>query len=182
MPENLTIRHATQTEQPQLSILQMRSLSALASSSYTPEMRSAILSNLEIWNKRLIQTRQLLVALNRRKIVACGGWSEPDPAFDPAPAFAANWPLVRNLYVDPDFVRRGIGRRMLAEIGRRTGGDLQLIALLNAVGMYAACGFIPVGHLVHRLAGDVEVTGVHMITSCNATSDSLEQEVENVGR
>jgi GNAT superfamily N-acetyltransferase len=182
MPEEITIHHATEPDLPELSALQARSMSALVSNVYTPSMKTAMLDSLRSWNVDLIVIGQLLVARRGSQIVACGGWSDADRHGAPLPEFQAGLPFVRNLYVDPDYARRGIGRRLLQEIMQMAGNELQLIALLNAVAMYEACGFTQVGQFIHEFSGIVRIPGVHMISTHHKKMIAPVQEPHHVCR
>ena len=88
------------------------------------------------------------------ELVACGGWSrrarpytgsgefaDEDRALDPSTEPA----MVRAMFVRDDWTRRGLGRRILDECeaaARREGfRQLELMATLPGVPLYAACGF-----------------------------------------
>jgi GNAT superfamily N-acetyltransferase len=92
------------------------------------------------------------------ELVACGGWSrrhrpyagsvssaDDDRLLDPGSEPAH----VRAMFVRPDWTRRGLGRRIMAECeraARREGFTrLALVATLPGVPLYLACGFTPTG-------------------------------------
>ena len=70
------------------------------------------------------------------------------------------------IYLHPDAVGRGIGRRLLElaeQLARqRSVKILRLKATLNAVGFYQACGFRQVGTNVHRTPSGLELDCVEM--------------------
>ena len=90
------------------------------------------------------------------ELVGCGGWSrrfrpytgsgdaaDDDRLLDPASEAAH----VRAMFVRPDWTRRGLGRRIIeaCEQAARDEGfqELDLVATLPGVPLYAACGFTP---------------------------------------
>ncbi len=103
---------------------------------------------------QLIEDGTYFAIENERRIVGCGGWSRRatmfghdhtqgrdgrllDPATEPA--------RVRAMYTHPDFVRQGIGRKILglceaaaAKEGFRT---LELVATVAGEPLYAAAGY-----------------------------------------
>ena len=79
------------------------------------------------------------VAEQEERLLGVGGWS-PD-------SLKADLAWIRYLFVHPDAVRRGIGRRLVerAERGACAADRprLRVWASLNAVGFYRAIGFLP---------------------------------------
>jgi GNAT superfamily N-acetyltransferase len=99
-------------------------------------------------------------------IAGCGGWSrratlyggDGSPGRDAAlldPARDAA--RVRAMYTDPAFVRRGVGRLILAlcETAARAEGftRAELMATLAGEPLYRACGYVPVESLVDSRGG-----------------------------
>jgi len=92
------------------------------------------------------------------EMVACGGWSRrarpytgskgsvsDDRLLDPATEAAH----VRAMFTRPDWTRRGLGRRILAECERAAATEgfsrLHLVATLSGVPLYEAFGFVASG-------------------------------------
>lgn len=73
---------------------------------------------------------------------------------------------VEAVYVDPDHVRRGIGRALLAEVeGVAVAGGLRtlrLAASLNAAPFYRACGFVGDTEADYRLSSGTVVRCIPM--------------------
>jgi GNAT superfamily N-acetyltransferase len=110
------------------------------------------------------------------RMAGCGGWSfratlyggddsvvarEParlDPARDAA--------KVRAMYTDPDFVRQGIGARILAlceEAARQAGFKrVELMGTAAGVPLYSAQGYIPSAEQEFARVGDVSIPLLRM--------------------
>jgi GNAT superfamily N-acetyltransferase len=99
-------------------------------------------------------------------IAGCGGWSrratlyggDQSPGRSPAmldPARDAA--RVRAMYTSPRYVRRGVGRRILAlcETAARAEGfaRVELMATLAGEPLYAACGYAPIERIVDARGG-----------------------------
>ena len=87
---------------------------------------------------------------------------------------AAGEGVIEGVYVDPDFMRRGVGRALVAALedeAQRLGiARLMLDASLNAVPFYSALGYRVEGDLRHALGGG------HAI-ACKLMSKRLAAEV-----
>lgn len=100
------------------------------------------------------------------EVAGCGGWSRRatlyggddtpgrsaallDPATEPA--------RVRAMYTHPAFVRRGVGRRILAASAAAARAEgfttLELMSTLAGVPLYTAAGFVAVEHVVDERGG-----------------------------
>ena len=106
-------------------------------------------------DSQLVRDGTYFIVEEAGRIAGCGGWSfratlyggdasivgrEParlDPAIDAA--------KVRAMYTDPDFVRRGVGRLILAlceEAARQEGFKrVELMATAAGVPLYRSCGY-----------------------------------------
>jgi len=110
------------------------------------------------------------------RIVGCGGWSfratlyggDHNPALrDAAPLDPAkDAARIRAMYTDPDYVRRGIGRMVLAanERAAKAAGfrRADLMATLAGEPLYLACGYEPIERVSKMSDGGVPVPGVRM--------------------
>lgn len=109
-------------------------------------------------DRQLITDRTYYVAEADGQVVACGGWSrraklytgagegaDDDRLLDPSTEAAH----VRAMFVRADWTRRGLGRRILdaCEAAAHAEGfrDLELMATLAGVPLYAAYGFVETG-------------------------------------
>lgn len=118
----------------------------------------------------------LVVEYAEGRIVGCGGWSwratlyggDHNPALrNAAPLDPARDPArIRAMYTDPDFVRRGIGRMVLAanEAAATAAGfkRAELMATLAGEPLYLACGYQPIERVEKMSDGGVPVPGVRM--------------------
>lgn len=126
----------------------------------------------------LLEDGTYFVLESASELVACGGWSRRerlytgsgasedddrnlDPATEPA--------KVRAMFVRPDWIRRGLGRRILDECeaaARREGfRELELLATLPGVPLYLACGFEPLEESDVALSDGVRLACVSMTKS-----------------
>jgi GNAT superfamily N-acetyltransferase len=132
-------------------------------------------------------------------IAGCGGWSyratlyggddsvvarEPallDPAHDAA--------KVRAMYTNPDFTRRGIGRRMLAlceDAARQAGFHrVELMGTMAGVPLYRACGYTPVESIESKPIDGVRVPLLRMhksLPACAPTRAAVAEFIERFER
>jgi GNAT superfamily N-acetyltransferase len=174
--DRLRVRPATAGDVPALNELIPLSMRALSAGYYTPaQVESALAAHVIGVDTRLIADGTYFVAELDGRPVGCGGWSrrrkpfggdghadEGDDLLDPATDAAR----VRAFFVHPDFARRGIGRRLLAECERaaRAAGftRLELVATLPGVPLYAACGFAEVRPVELRFSDGTTAAGVSM--------------------
>jgi GNAT superfamily N-acetyltransferase len=118
------------------------------------------------------------------EMVACGGWTRRhrlytgsgeaaddgrllDPVTEPA--------KVRAMFVRPDWVRRGLGRRIIRECERAASREgyrrLNLLATLSGVPLYLACGFEPLEETEVTLSDGVTMGCVAMEKSIDPLPD-----------
>jgi GNAT superfamily N-acetyltransferase len=106
---------------------------------------------------QLIDDRTYFVIEQAGKIAGCGGWSRRSTMYggDRSPGRdaalldpATDAARVRAMYTHPAFVRRGVGRLVLAlcEDAARAEGfsRTELVATLAGEPLYTACGYRPV--------------------------------------
>lgn len=99
-------------------------------------------------------------------IAGCGGWSRRATLYggDQSPGRSAamldpsrDAARVRAMYTSPRYVRRGVGRRILAlcEAAARAEGfaRVELMATLSGEPLYAACGYAPIERIVDARGG-----------------------------
>jgi GNAT superfamily N-acetyltransferase len=156
----LSHRLATEHDLPALRHLMERAIAQLQAGFLTPEqvVASALTMGLDT---QLVRDRTYIVVAADGVMAGCGGWSfrstlyggddsvvarEPrilDPASDAA--------RIRAMYTDPDFVRRGIGRMVLAacETAARAAGfgRAEMMATLAGEPLYRACGYVPIEYV-----------------------------------
>jgi len=172
---SFTTRIATAADIPAIAALMDRAIG---------ELQRGFLSDEEIASSRLsmgldtqlIADGTYVVVEEGDRIVGCGGWSyratlyggdhnpalrhaaSLDPAKDPA--------RIRAMYTDPSYVRRGIGRMVLAanEAAAKAAGfkRAELMATLAGEPLYLACGYRPIERVAKMSDGGVPVPGVRM--------------------
>ena len=170
-----TARLATEADIPAIAALMDRAIGALQADFLTSAEVAA--SRLSIGlDTQLIADRSYVVVEIHGRIAGCGGWSrratlyggDHNPALRDASLLdpATDAARIRAMYTDPDFVRRGIGRRVLAlcEAAAREAGfaRAELMATLAGEPLYLACGYAPIERVTKMAEGGVPVPGVRM--------------------
>jgi N-acetylglutamate synthase-like GNAT family acetyltransferase len=139
LPDTLTLRPVRAADLDVIAELQEISIMALGTPVYGEDRARA-------WARLGYQFRHDLlgeggfwVAEEEGRLLGVGGWS-PD-------GMEADLAWIRYLFVHPEAIRRGIGRRLVerAERSARAAGRsrLRVWSSLNAVGFYRAVGFLP---------------------------------------
>ncbi len=153
-----------------------RAIAQLQHGFLTPEQVAASHQVMGLDTQLIADQTYFLVEDEAGAIAGCGGWSfratlyggdtsivarEPerlDPASDAA--------RIRAMYTDPDFTRRGIGRRVLGlcEDAARTAGfaRAEMMATMAGVPLYEACGYRPVEPILSSPIDGVRVPLVRM--------------------
>lgn len=152
----MKLRLANEADLPALRGIMARAIAELQTRFLTPEQVAASTAMMGL-DTRLIEDRTYVVAEIDGAIAGCGGWSCRatlyggdhsagrdarllDPATEPA--------RVRAMYTNPDFVRRGVGRAVLAacEAGACEAGfhRVELMATLAGQPLYLAAGYAPI--------------------------------------
>jgi GNAT superfamily N-acetyltransferase len=172
---NLTLRLALDGDTPSLTELIAASVRGLQSADYTSEQLEEALRSVYGVDTQLIHDATYFVAEVDGAIVACGGWSKrrtlfgadhcagrEDSLLDPACDAAR----IRAFFVHPDWVRRGIGARVLEaceEAARSQGfSRFEMGATLTGVALYKARGYREVERIEVPLAGGVVLPIVRM--------------------
>lgn len=171
----LTYRLATEDDIPAIATLMERAIESLQ----RPYLSSAqvVASRLSMGlDTQLIADRTYFLVENDGIAVGCGGWSYRatlygsdegaaprdlrtlDPASEPA--------RIRAMYTDPDFVRRGVGRLVLAlcEDAARAAGfaRVELMATLAGEPLYRATGYEEIERVMKMADRGEPVPGVRM--------------------
>ena len=171
----LTYRLATEADIPAIATLMERAIESLQ----RPFLSSAqvMASRLSMGlDTQLIADRTYFLVEQDGVPVGCGGWSYRatlyggdhsaalrdvrtlDPARDAA--------RIRARYTDPAYVRRGIGRLVLAlcEDAARAAGfrRVEMMATLAGEPLYLACGYQPIERVMKMAETGPAVPGVRM--------------------
>ena len=153
-PEDFHHRLATETDLPAIAAVMERAI-GLLQAGFLDADQIAESRRVMGLDTQLIADRTYILLMHGDRIAGCGGWSPRatlyggdhstalrddrmlDPATEPA--------RIRAMYTDPDFVRMGVGRRVLTlcEDAARTGGfgSAEMMATLAGEPLYAACGY-----------------------------------------
>jgi GNAT superfamily N-acetyltransferase len=117
-------------------------------------------------DSQLVKDGSYFVVEENGALAGCGGWSrratmyggDVSPGRDPALLDPANDAArVRAMYTHPAFVRRGVGRLILArceEAARSEGFTrAELVATMAGLPLYLACGYQPVERFTDARGG-----------------------------
>lgn len=175
MTDQFTSRIATLDDLEALHAVMARSIAQNQSAFLTPAQVEASNKVMGL-DSQLVKDGTYFMVESDGRVAGCGGWSfratlyggddsvvarEPErlnPATDAA--------KVRAMYTDPDFVRKGIGSRILnlCEAAAREAGfaRVELMATAAGVPLYRAQGYESVEDLQFAQIGDVEVPLLRM--------------------
>ena len=161
---DVVLRRATARDSDGLKALIQTSFSVLAPAEYGPEqIRSALQHGMTL-DPNLVRDGTMTAALAGDRLVGCAAWapegpltghhapiSSPvslptsPPGSPSALAGEAGVAVVRSVFVHPDFIGRGLGRRLIERVeaeARTAGfGSFQLLSTLSAVQVYLKCGY-----------------------------------------
>lgn len=145
LPIGFSIRVAGLADAPAISELLEASYRALLAPAYDPAAMQTALPVLTRANRDLLGSGRFhLAQTDGGSLVGCGGWSLERPGSGEIEAGLGH---IRHFAVHPDWLRRGVGRSLVAvcEQEARAAGltELECFASLNAEAFYAALGFIP---------------------------------------
>lgn len=176
----MMLRSATLDDIPALFALMERSVAGLLPAFLSPDQVAASRSIMGLDTQLILDGSYFVVELDGR-LAGCGGWSGRatlfggdhaaglrmpralDPAAEPA--------RVRAMYTDPDYARRGIGRRILAacEDAAVARGFTRgaLMATMAGAPLYRGAGWEALEAIDHPV-GDVTVPLIRM-GKCFAT-------------
>jgi GNAT superfamily N-acetyltransferase len=170
------LRVARLEDEPALRELIGRSIRRLGAGDYSSAQIEAALTGAFGVDTSLIRDGTYFVIESAHgQLVACGGWSQRRTLFgsdtraerdesrlDPNSDAAR----VRAFFVDPEHVRRGLGRAILerSEAEARAAGfsRLELMATLPGVRLYQQCGYQPGAAIEHPLGAGLTIRFVPM--------------------
>jgi GNAT superfamily N-acetyltransferase len=172
----MEIRLARREDLPALALVIEASLRVLGAKEYIGEQIESLLHHAVAGAAGLVEDGTYFVALAEGEIAGCGGWShrralyaghgadggEEEGFLDPERDAAR----IRIFFVHPQWARRGIGRRLLAEseaAARRAGfRRLDLAAMHTGVPLYASCGYRAVERLDETMPDGVPMSAIFM--------------------
>ena len=154
---SLGIRPAAAADLDDITALQTRSIMALGAASYDEATCRAWARIGVQLHHTLLASGTFFVAVRNAALIGVAGWTADSRELDCA------WP--RYVFVDPAWVRSGVGRRLMAVVegsvnaaGRRR---LRLWSSLNAVRFYTALGYRPIKDASWPLAAGIDMA--HML-------------------
>ncbi len=173
--EHFRLRPALPEDEDELRQLIQRSARALSAGYYDDAVREAAIVHVFGVDSQLIADGTYFVIDGTAGLLACGGWSrrrtlfggnqhksDVDPLLDPAVDAAR----IRAFFVAPECARRGFGARLMAtsaaaayEAGFR---QLELMATLPGVPLYAAYGFVAIEDVTEVVPNGVSIPFVRM--------------------
>jgi GNAT superfamily N-acetyltransferase len=152
------IREAVASDADAIQALHNHSFERLCPSHYSPAQMRAAAETFMLLDHRLLTSGRYYVTETAGRLIGSGGWGRDER--DTALAH------VRAVYVDPEFLRRGVGRRLVAvaEARAKQAGCNAFAAnsSLNAVAFYAALGYRVISERILTLKGDVAFPIVRM--------------------
>jgi GNAT superfamily N-acetyltransferase len=170
----LTHRLAAASDMEALTALMNAAIGDLLPQFLPPEQVEASFSVMGL-DTVLIEDGTYFVIELGGELAGCGGWSRRatlfggnhtkgrdarllDPKTEPA--------RVRAMYTSPHFIRRGVGRKVLAlceEAARREGfSRVELAATMGGKPLYEACGYRPIEAMQVATPNGVEVPLLRM--------------------
>ncbi len=149
----LTLRVATQADIPAVKALMTLAIEQLQKGYLTPAQIKASFASMGL-DTQLIEDGTYFCVMSGETLVGCGGWSYRDTLYggnhsagrsarrlDPTQERAR----IRAMYTDPNYVKRGIGRMILAageRAAREAGfGALEMAATKAGEPFYRRCGY-----------------------------------------
>jgi GNAT superfamily N-acetyltransferase len=143
MTQTLTLRRAQPDDLSKVDRLLGRSYPRLLAADYPPSALVMAIPRFARAQPELLASGRYFVAEDAQgRILAAGGWSSRSPSGGPATEKTGH---VRHVATDPDVVRQGIGRMVLAgviEDARGAGMDwLDCLSTRTAVPFYRALRF-----------------------------------------
>ena len=152
------IREAVTSDADAIQALHNHSFERLYPSHYSPAQMRAAAETFMLLDHRLLTSGKYYVAETASRLIGSGGWGR-----DEGDAALAH---IRAVYVDPEFLRKGVGRRLVtvAEAkGMKAGCNVFATnSSLNAVAFYAALGYRVISERILTLKGDVAFPIVRM--------------------
>jgi GNAT superfamily N-acetyltransferase len=150
----LTHRVATLDDLDTIRVVVRRAIEQLQSGFLTPEQVAASHQVMGV-DTQLLRDGTYILLLAGDRIAGCGGWSYRRTLFGGDASVIAREPetlnplidaaRIRAMYTDPDFTRRGIGRRVL-ELCERAAWDAgfrrtEMMATMAGEPLYRSCGY-----------------------------------------
>jgi GNAT superfamily N-acetyltransferase len=144
VPRRFAVRDAVPDDAPALWAIHVRAIRHLAAPHYPQDVLAA-------WTARSSPASFAEPIVANRVVVALDETSQPCGYGE----LAIDEGVIRAVYVDPDYARRGVGRAVVRALEQRAGAaeiaTLSLDATRNAVPFYRALGYRSAGTVHHPL-------------------------------
>lgn len=141
-------RHATLADEVSIVALQVECTHQLGLAFQNDFQLGSYIREVGILDSDLINRRTYYVVEYDHHIIGCGGWCDRPPystSYLAKQEAVIAQPMIRTLFVDPDFMRRGVGSTILtaAETDIRRAGyrSVELVTVLSAVNFYRSFGY-----------------------------------------
>lgn len=171
-----THRRAQPEDLEALRAVMGRAIAALQHDFLTPEQVAASHQVMGLDTQLIADQTYFLVEDAAGTIAGCGGWSFRATLYGGDASIVARAPQrldpardaakIRAMYTNPDFTRRGIGRRVLGlceEAARAAGFTrAEMMATMAGVPLYEACGYAQVEPILSAPIDGVRVPLVRM--------------------
>lgn len=172
---NLTHRIALPEDLEALHLLMHRAIEHLQSDFLSPEEVRASHHVMGL-DTQLIRDGTYFLVLDGDTIAGCGGWSYRATLYGGDASVVAREPerldatkdaaRIRAMYTNPDYVRQGIGRMVLAlcEGAAYANGfrEAEMMATLAGEPLYRACGYHPVESILSAPIDGVRIPLIRM--------------------
>lgn len=143
MGPHLRIRSARKGDLARVEDLLSRSYPALLKGAYPPSVLVTAVPLISRANPALLVTGTYFLVEDGGQVVGVGGWTAAEPGTGRRGAPSTGH--IRHVATDPERVREGIGRALMAHVyddARGAGiARLDCLSTLMAAPFYAACGF-----------------------------------------
>jgi len=171
----ISIRVAALKDVPVLKKLIPESARELSKGFYTPQQNESAIQYIFGVDTQLIADKTYYVAEVDDQIVGCGGWSkrktlyggdqmkaEEDPLLDPK----MDAGRIRAFFIQPNWARKGIGRRIIEACEEAAKADgftrMELGATLPGEPLYAAMGYEVTDRFEIPMADGTTLPAAHM--------------------
>ncbi len=152
------IREAVASDADAIQALHNHSFERLCAAHYSPAQMRAAAETFMPLDRRLLTSGRYYVTETAGRLIGSGGWGR-----DERDAALAH---VRAVYVHPEFLRKGVGRQLVAVAearGKHAGCNaFAADSSLNAVAFYAALGYRVISERILTLKRDVAFPIVRM--------------------
>jgi GNAT superfamily N-acetyltransferase len=162
-PDDLTLRRAVPADLGAVDALLARSYPRLLAADYPPSVLVTAVPIIARARPELLASGRYYLLWQGARLLGAGGFSLAAPSGADQRARLAH---VRHLATDPEAVRQGVARRLMAHVlerARDAGAvEIEALATRTAVPFYAALGFRELGERAVPLAPGIDFPAVRM--------------------